>query len=231
MKKIISTLVVLALFAGSIFALDLDVAFGGAYGFAARKTVNEDTDVTTKIKDNAFGVKAGVKLGLTNDLGIKINAGLVFPKDGTKVITTDKNGNSSEATLDYDKTSVFNCFLGPVYTVKSTDTLKIDVGLGVDLGYNKYVNTTPETKVAGIVTVPATSISTSYLCYGFGATVAVQCKLGKNMALQLGADAAYLWGNKVEVVTTVGSSSTTDSADYKATAFYFIPDLSLVYRF
>ena len=66
MKKIISTLVVLALFAGSIFALDLDVAFGGAYGFVSRKTVNEDTDVTTKIKDNAFGVKAGIKLGLTS---------------------------------------------------------------------------------------------------------------------------------------------------------------------
>ena len=163
-------------------------------------------------------------------MGIKINAGLVFPKDGTKVITTDKDGNSSESTWNNDKTSVFNCFLGPVYTVKSTDTLKIDVGLGVDLGYNKYVNTTPESTVLG-VTVPATSISTSYLCYGFGATVAVQCKLGKNMALQLGADAAYLWGNKVEVVTTAGSSSTTDSADYKATAFYFIPDLSLVYRF
>ena len=230
MKKIISTLVVLALFAGSIFALDLDVAFGGAYGFASRKTVNEDTDTTTKIKDNAFGVKAGLKLGLTNDLGVKINAGLVFPKDGTKAIITDKNGNSSESTWNNDKTSVFNCFIGPVYTVKSTDTLKIDVGLGVDLGYNKYVNTTPESKVLG-VTVPATSTSTSYLCYGFGATVAVQCKLGKNMAVQLGADAAYLWGNKVEVVTTVGSSSSTDSADYKATAFYFIPDISLVYRF
>ena len=230
MKKIISTLVVLALFAGSIFALDLDVAFGGAYGFASRKTVNEDTDVTTKIKDNAFGVKAGAKLGLTNDLGIKINAGLVFPKDGTKATKTDKDGNSSESTLNNDKTSVFNCFLGPVYTVKSTDTLKIDVGLGVDLGYNKYVNTTPESTVLG-VTVPASSISTSYLCYGFGATVAVQCKLGKNMAIQLGADAAYLWGNKVEVVTTVGSKSDTSSDDYKATAFYFIPDLSLVYRF
>lgn len=230
MKKIISTLVVLTLFAGSIFALDLDVAFGGAYGFASRKTVNEDTDVTTKIKDNAFGVKAGAKLGLTNDLGIKINAGLVFPKDGTKATKTDKDGNSSESTLNNDKTSVFNCFLGPVYTVKSTDTLKIDVGLGVDLGYNKYVNTTPESTVLG-VTVPATSISTSYLCYGFGATVAVQCKLGKNMALQLGADAAYLWGNKVEVVTTVGSKSDTSSDDYKATAFYFIPDISLVYRF
>lgn len=230
MKKIISTLVVLALFAGSIFALDLDVAFGGAYGFASRKTVNEDTDVTTKIKDNAFGVKAGAKLGLTNDLGIKINAGLVFPKDGTKATKTDKDGNSSESTLNNDKTSVFNCFLGPVYTVKSTDTLKIDVGLGVDLGYNKYVNTTPESTVLG-VTVPASSISTSYLCYGLGATVAVQCKLGKNMALQLGADAAYLWGNKVEVVTTVGSKSDTSSDDYKATAFYFIPDISLVYRF
>lgn len=224
MKKIISTLVVLALFAGSIFALDLDVAFGGAYGFASRKTVNEDTDTTTKIKDNAFGVKAGAKLGLTNDLGIKINAGLVFPKDGTKAIKTDKDGNSSESTWNNDKTSVFNCFLGPVYTVKSTDTLKIDVGLGVDLGYNKYVNS--ETFL-GVTT----STTTSYLCYGFGATVAVQCKLGKNMAIQLGADAAYLWGNKVEVVTTVGSNSSTDSADYKATAFYFIPDLSLVYRF
>ncbi len=224
MKKIISTLVVLALFAGSIFALDLDVAFGGAYGFASRKTVNEDANLTTKIKDNAFGVKAGAKLGLTNDLGIKINAGLVFPKDGTKAIITDKDGNSSESTWNNDKTSVFNCFLGPVYTVKSTDTLKIDVGLGVDLGYNKYVNSVTAFGVTK-------STTTSYLCYGFGATVAVQCKLGKNMAIQLGADAAYLWGNKVEVVTTVGSKSDTSSDDYKATAFYFIPDISLVYRF
>ena len=221
MKKIISTLVALALFAGSIFALDLDVAFGGAYGFVSRKTVNEDTDVTTKIKDNAFGVKAGIKLGLTHDLGIKATGSLIIPKDGTKVTVIDKNGNSAVSTLNYDKTSVFNLFAGPVYTVKSTDTLKIDVGLGIDLGYNKYVNSTPENTVLGI-TVPASSTSTSYLCYGFGANVAAQCKLGKNMALQLGIDAAYLWGKEVKNVTTIGSNSTTDTADYKATAFYII---------
>ena len=231
MKKIISTLVVLALFAGSIFALDLDVAFGGAYGFASLKTVNENSNETTKKADNAIGFKIGSRLGLSNDLGLKINAGFIFPTEGTKVSITDSKGNSTEATVKNDKAMVLNCFIGPVYTIKAHKNLKLEIGAGLDIAYNKYTNIYEETKILGYTIIPKSTRTTSYLSYGLGATFDAQYALSKKMSLQFGVDAAYLWGNKVKVVITAGDSTDTSSDSYKATGFYFIPDLSLVYRF
>lgn len=231
MKKLLAFAAMATIALAGTFALDVEASLGGAYGFSSLNTENTDLKWKKNRIDNAFGFKAEVTLGLTDNLGIQVDTAFLFPTNGTKLKTTASDGTVTEQTVDHDGSFVFNGFVGPVYKFKAGKKIDMKIGLGFDIAYNTYSDVVPASTIGSLVITPETTYITSYMSYGIGATVDATYMINKKFGIKAGLTGSYLWGNKITTTTKTDSSSTKTTEDYSANGLYLIPDISVVYKF
>ena len=232
-KKVIAVLLVLVLVAGAVSAKEVGVKVGAELGWGfdivkstlTTKVLSKSTSTVSKYYNNGFAGNLTAEYDFNEYFGLKASFGLMFAGQ-TK--TSSKTGDSDEVTATRDEKAgtYIDAALDAKYTVKLADSLSLSALAGVELVSGHVLKTDSD------------DLNKDYknLAFGLNAGVEFSYEVAKNVNLNVGFSAAWLFVNNAKALKESGSSTviggkTLTSASYKASSLYFRPYVGCTYAF
>ena len=227
MKKLLAVAVLAAVVVSGSFAKNkknngIEIAVGGAYGFASNNS--KDGDDKSSFQTNNLGFKADVTFGIQDNIGIQLDTAFLFPVGKAKV-EAEKNDVKTSDEVDIDSGFAMNLLVGPTFGIDIADNMDLKIGLGFDVLFDSLTN-----KVSYPVIGTVTSTS-SLWNFGVGATADFNLMFADNMGLKFGLTTGITGGNKVTQKVEQGSHTEEKDADVDNFTFFIIPDVSFVIKF
>ncbi|MCQ2586485.1 MAG: outer membrane beta-barrel protein [Treponema sp.] len=222
MKKLLSAVMSVLLFAGSAFALNFSADGNFTIPMNAWYDTWEVSNViktTTKNLDYGFGFDAGGQAMLTNQFGARVAFGFSWPQgDNWTNNTTNSFTNSTTTTsgttkYNSDNTSLFaiNLFVGPVINIKNTKKYVIYVNPGFYM----------QTRIKTVTQSDNSKTTTSTSDFGLGAEIDARYDITRKCYVR--ASCPLIW--------TFSSKDNSSGSTHDVQKFSFAPHFGVGYKF